>query len=232
MKKLLAVALALALLLAACAEAADVAGTWYLNALVMNGATVSPAAFGVEMSITLKEDGTAIAATTNEAGSGEGTWSIDGDEVTVVIDDQPLALALRDGELVADLVAQTMIFGREKAVAETFEPAPPVAAEIEDFDGEWETFQVCISGTYYDTAVLDEAITASVKGGTVTMNGFLFSDTQFETALQDGTLVFRAEDAESVLFDALTLRMLEDGSLSLTLNTGADDVVFILRRAG
>ena len=233
MKKLLAVVLAFTLLIAvACAEAADVAGTWYLNALIMNGTTLSPAAFGVEMSITLKEDGVAIAETTNEAGSGEGTWSIAGDTVTVVIDDQPLDLTFRDSELVADPGTQTMIFGREKSVAKAFEPAPPVAAEIDDFAGEWETYQVCISGVYYDTAVLDEAITASIRDGTVTMNGFLFSETRFETALSDGALVFQAEDAESVLFDALTFRMLEDGSLSLSLNTGADDVVFIMRSAG
>ena len=65
MKKLFAIVIALAMLLsaAALAEAADYTGVWYLNAMEAEGESYSPATFGIEMSIELKEDGTAAGTT-------------------------------------------------------------------------------------------------------------------------------------------------------------------------
>ena len=81
MKKLVSVMLACLMLCAAAfcvAEAADIAGDWYLASISMNDVAYNAADIGVSATLTLAEDGTAaFAANTLEDGSAAGTWTMD-----------------------------------------------------------------------------------------------------------------------------------------------------------
>ena len=98
MKKLFAVVIALAMLLSAAvvAEATDFTGMWYLNNMEMEGMTVSAAEFGMEMTFDLKEDGTVDAhqARGEETDDKQGTWTAEGDTVTITVDGEAMEFAL------------------------------------------------------------------------------------------------------------------------------------------
>ena len=237
MKKLFAVLLALAMLLsvAAFAEAADVVGTWYLNELVTEGSSLSPATFGMEMSMTLNEDGTASAATVQgeETEEESGTWSIDGTTVTVDLNGSAQAFEFADGALSAEMDGMTMVFGQEKVEGEVYVPAEPVEAAQEDFAGSWTATKVGFGDTYFDWAIMadmfGDPLTAVIDGTTLTLNGFMFSGEAIEMAYDAGALAFSAEDPDAQMVAGVTAQILEDGAMKLTM-TVSDDAVFILEK--
>ena len=237
MKKLFAVLLALAMLLsmAAFAEAADVVGTWYLNELVMDGASMSPATFGMEMAMTLNEDGTASAATNavEDEPESSGTWTIDGTTVTVTMNGEDQVFEYADDALTADTGDGTMVFGREPAEGEAYQPGEPVAAAEEDFAGSWTATKAGFDGKYLDWTVmgdmLGDPMTAAIEGTTLTLNGFLFSGEAIETTYADNALTFSAEDPDTEMVGGITVQLLEDGTLKLTM-TMSDDAVFIMEK--
>lgn len=237
MKKLFAVALALAMLLSAFAfaEAADYVGTWYLNGIEMDGETYSPASFGMEMYIELREDGTATGSNSmaGEVDVQDGTWTAEGDTVTVTIDDAPTVFTLEDGNLVSasEEGDMKMIMGREKSEVEAYTPADPKAdAALEDYAGNWSAFKLGTDGVYMDCDIIGMDLSAAIEGTTVTFNGFVFSDEAVETTFADGALSFAAEDPEAALIAGIDAQLLEDGNIMLTL-TISDPMTFILQRA-
>ena len=248
MKKLLAILLAMAMLLCAVALAETVeaveeaaepdpaeafVGVWYLNEMQMEGMSISPASFGVEMTIELKADGIAVGNSVQgeEVENKEGTWAVEGDTVTVTIDDEPMVFTVQEGNLVADSDGMVMIFGTEKVEAEIFEPAAArTDAAEEEFAGAWTAFKINMDGTYMDAALLGEEITATIEGTTVTLNGFLFDGDAFETQYADGALAFSVEDPESALIAGIKAQLLEDGTMALTI-TASEDLVLIMNRA-
>lgn len=235
MKKLLTLALALAMLLsaAALAEAADYTGMWYLNAIGAEGESFSPATFGIEMSIELKEDGTASGTYTmgTENEVKEGNWEIDGDHVNVTIDGSTMTMKLEDGALIGDGDGQTMAFGREKVDVEVYVPAAPKAdATVEDYAGKWVSTKIGTEGIYLDSAALGMDFTAAIEGTTVTLDGILFTNEAVEATFADGALTFAAEKPDEALLSGLTAQLLEDGNISMTLKF-SDAMEFIMQRA-
>lgn len=251
MKKLLAILLAMAMLLCAVAlaetaetveaveEAAEpdpaeaFVGVWYLNEMQMEGMSISPASFGVDMTIELNADGTAVGNSVQgeETETKDGTWTLEGDTVTVTIDDEPMVFTVQEGNLVADSDGMVMIFGTEKVEAEIFEPAAArTDAAEEEFAGAWTAFKINMDGSYMDAALLGEEITATIEGTTVTLNGFLFDGDAFETQYADGALAFSVEDPETALIAGIKAQLLEDGTMALTI-TASEDLVLIMNRA-
>lgn len=230
MKRMFAIAIALAMLLsaAALAEAADYTGLWYLNDITMEGMSVTPSAFGLEITLELREDGS-VTYTSNEEVS-EGTWMAEDEAVTVTVGDEPLTLALREDSLVSESDGISMVFGKQLAEVEVFAPAMPVAAAAEDYVGSWKAFKINMDGDYIDTVLLGEEITAAIEGTTITMNGFAFTGDVIETAYVDGALAFEAEDPENALYGAVKAQMLEDGTLSLTLSANDSAFELIMNR--
>ncbi len=236
MKKLFAVVIALAMLMsaAAFAEAADFSGMWYLNNMEMEGMTLSAAEFGMEMTFDLKADGTVDAhqARGGESDDKQGTWTAEGDNVTITVEDEPMVFTLTEGNLVADADGIKMILGREKIEGEAFVPGEPKTDAVEaDYAGAWKAYKISSEGMYIDAAAMGfDDLTAAVEGTTVTLNGFLFENEVFETALTDGALTYAAEDPESVMISGIKAQLLQDDNMSLTL-TASDDLVFIMTRA-
>lgn len=233
MKKALAALVVLTMLLSAVAvaEADSLVGIWYLNTMESDGTSFNPADFGVEMSIELKDDGTAVVLSSEDE-TKEGTWSAEGDTVTVTVDDDPLVLTLTDGDLVAEEDDMKMVFGTEKSEAEAYVPGAPIEAAVEDFAGAWTATKIEMDGTYYDVALLGVEVTASIEDTTITLDGFMFSNNALPLEYADGVLTFSDTDEESGSFGSITAQLLDDGALSLTLDAGeTGSFAFIMVRA-
>lgn len=69
-------------------NAADYVGMWYLNSMEEDSQVFNPADLGAEMSFDFREDGTvhAIFHTAGNIDEGEGTWTIEGDTLTVTLE--------------------------------------------------------------------------------------------------------------------------------------------------
>ena len=193
MKKAFAALLVLSMLLSAVAlaEAADVAGTWYLVQMEQGGQSFNPADFGMEMTLDAGRGRHRHHGRHDRRGRPSvGTWTIDGTTVTVTIDDQPLDFALEDGKLTASQDDMTMIFSQEAPDVEAFVPAEPVEAAVEDFAGTWKAEKIGLEGQYYDVSLLGADITATFEDTTITLDGFMFSNQSLSLEYADGALSF------------------------------------------
>lgn len=217
MKKAFAALLILSMLLSAMAvaEAADVAGDWYMIEMQAEGMTINPADMGMEMILTLAEDGTASMSGMGDEPS-TGTWAINGTTVTVTIEGDPLDFTLADGKLTASQDDMTMVFSKEASA--TFAPAAPVEAAAEDFAGTWNAERIGMEGQYYPVSILGADITAAIEGTTITLNGFMFNNTAIQLEHADGKLSFSGSVEDATL--SITASLLEDGTMALDMDAG------------
>ena len=235
MKKAFAAMLVLAMLLSALAvaEAADLVGMWYLVELSNQGQTFAPADLGMSMSIELKEDGTAHLDSSVEGGVGEGSWSVNGDVITI-IDNAGTAMdmTLQDGRLVGDVQGVTMTLAREEpGEVIDFAPAAEVEAAEADFDGDWKAEWIGMEGEFYRASILGSEVNVNIESGAVTLNGFQFDNVALPLEFADGKLTFSGTDPDNGFQLSITTVMLEDGRMSLYLDAGAQGAVtFYLAR--
>ena len=224
MKKLISIFLTAVLMLCApclgaMAEADEVSGAWYLNAIESGGVSMNPASIGLEMTLTLHADGSAVVSMTSEE-DGAGSWVREGDKITAQIDGEPMEFTLAGNMLIAgDEDGDTkMTFGREKEIAEAFQPAPAMAnPELADFDGTWIATMIDAMGVQLPIAVTGMEMTLIIEGGVVSVTQTAGGDevlTGAEGTLQGGALTVSSDpltDGEALSF-ALTLH--EDGTMS------------------
>lgn len=231
MKKIFAVMLALALLLslAAVAEAADFLGVWYLSEVREDGQSYSPADFGMSMSIELLEDGSAVGKSAMGADAQElsGTWTQDGDTITVIIDDEAMAFTIEDGTLVSGGDGAQMVFGREAVEVEIYTPAAPVTAEEADFAGTWTAIKYGFDGTFYNADVMGvDDMTAEFTDDGLLLTGMFGSDEPFPVTFADGMYSFETDD-ENQMFSSIKAQKLEDGNLMLTMEISGEMVLIM-----
>jgi len=234
MKKLTAIILTLALLIfpVALAESADFLGTWYLNEMTMGDNVLSPSALGMDMTLELNEDGTAVLASpTEEAARQEATWKLEGDVVTVTVDGEDMTLSLQDGALKGEQGGMGMNFGREKVETETYQPAEARADATEaDYAGNWQAAYMDMDGTYLPASMLGMDLTAVIEGTGMTLNGMYgFENNAYEAAFSDGALVHQGGDDE--MYTSITAQLLEDGALRMTFMSGDTPLVLFLEKA-
>jgi len=106
MKKLLSLPLVLLMLLCgmAFAEAADYVGVWELTSVEFDGTHYAPEDMGVDMTMTLNRDGSALLDSGSVSGPAQGYWVETSRGITVYDDvDNPMALVLSNGKLVSDI---------------------------------------------------------------------------------------------------------------------------------
>ena len=237
MKKAFAALLILTMLVAAVAvaEGADVAGTWYLLEMSQGGQSYDPASMGMSITMELNADGTAVLTNPMAEEPENGTWTLDGDTITVVDESGvPMVLTMADGKLTANEDDLTMTFGRE-IEGGVFAPAAPVEAAEEDFNGTWEAYKVGAMGGFLDASVLNEQMgtenfNITIEGGQVTLNGFMFSGQSTAATFADGKLTLsELSDASGV---GIVIQMLEDGTMALNMDAGEQgSFAFYLNRA-
>ncbi len=232
MKKLFAVIIALMMLLsaAAMAESADFLGDWYLIGIESEGTTYSPGAFGMSMSMTLNEDGTAYVESVqgSDPEASEGTWILDGDALTVTIDDdEPQTFVLVDEMLVTEDEDSVMVFGREPEEIEVYTPAEVIEAEETDFDGSWTAFKYGMDGVFMDAATIGMDMDAEFDGDSLLLTGFLGSETPYTMTFADSAYSFETDD-ESQMIASIKAELLEDGNLQLTMTFTDSNIVLIM----
>lgn len=206
------------------AEEADVIGTWYLNVMEMEGTEMNPAAMGMEMSLEVSEDRTALVKMTDEEDM-TGTWEIE-DGVFMFTDetDTVMKFTFAEEKLTTEEDGIKMIFGKEKAEAEIFEPGTVVAEpSMEDFDGNWNVVTVDLFGMQMPVAMAEFEMSLTIENGKATMHyndGSSETDAELTGVLEGDTLTLTAPEAAEeemyTLFDleVLNLRLHESGVLS------------------
>ena len=159
MKKALALLLVCLLALTAAltgvAEEASLTGVWTLTQLQSQGVTIDPAIAGLEMAITLNEDGSAIIEMTG-VGSEAGTWTTDGETVSVT-DASGAAMPFtigEDGTLSIEQDGAALILTRGAADASAAGAAASPAGADASFAGTWTLTQMQTEGITADPTAL------------------------------------------------------------------------------
>ena len=171
MKKLLAIVLVLAMLLGAGAhaETAESAymGIWYAVAVEAEGQTFPLEAYGVEMAIELREDGTGLADAAHgmERIMDDVTWQIEGDHLKLMLDGDPAEAVIEDGKLRLSSEGFTIVMTREKAPAGTGAPAAPVTdAAAEGYTGAWYMAEYEMDTMAWTPADLQMTVLLELRG--------------------------------------------------------------------
>jgi len=235
MKRFLALAIALIVSLfvlctgaLAALESGDILGVWYLNSLVYNDTPIDPASIGMEITLVLNEDNTALAQVPEDEDQS-GSWAIvDGQVVVSVGEGDEMALTLVAGDLVADMGDGTMIFGRERAEAEPFEiTSIRIDVILSDFNGAWIAFLVETGGMMFPADAMGFEATLVFEDSKVTATAFGVEQ-PLEGDVSAGVLTATGVDAlgETV---TLSFNLHEDGTVSTAFD---EDVTLYFQRAG
>ena len=235
MKRILALLLACLLLCAPAlaetvtlsAEAAALCGVWELSALIVDGATLNPAFYGMTMTLTFNPDGSFISDDGKQPVNA--AWQVaDG----VVKAGNATLTPLDDGRLSLASGSNTMLFTQREhfdvAVAPTPSPTPVPTSEPsatpaptlspEDsrapFCGEWLLTSLISNGVTLNPALYGVAMTLTFHA-----DGTFISD----DGKQVTTTTWQVTD-EGITAGKATLTPGEDGSL--TLISGGNTMVF------
>ena len=177
MKKLFSLILALCMacmLIPAMAED-SITGEWYASLA------------GVTMVMNLAEDGTAEMSMPGTENVAAGTWVLDGEKITVTIEDSPAEGTYADGKITLGDEDMTMVFTREMPQGIQIAEVNPAAA-AEDFDGTWNIVYIGYNGTVVDASAA--GLSMSVALGETSYGLKL-------EMLQDGMLALTASMGET-----------------------------------
>ena len=215
---LLACLMALTMALTGAAESLSPVGSWTLTGVEMQGMTLDPAMLGMEITMTLNEDGTAEMGMSGLV--EEGTWSMDGDTVTMLDangDTMTLTLA-EDGTLRGEDDGVGMIFthsGEAAPIANEM-VAPEGALEdvaLADFNGEWTSTRAVVMGQEVPMEQIGQQMDANIQDGSVTI-----------TTTDGSGTIQAALDGNALIVDNAGVQMpfylLEDGTMSMSLDIG------------
>ncbi len=221
MKKLMCAALALmlALTMGVGALAEDATGLWYLNSVEMAGMSFSAATMGMENHMMeINADGTFTISFGDDVETG--TWSVNENGAYVLSDDDDALefVLAEDGTLCLteeeDGMTVSMVFGREQAVAETFDAgavyADPVLA---DFDGTWAMTVMDASGIQVPVTDMGLQFVLTIADGNVTLD-FVYGDKSATSETAAATLT------DGVLYVETGMDVEGYSELNLTLHEG------------
>ena len=197
MKKLFSLILALCMACMLIPAMADdsITGEWYASLA------------GVTMVMNLAEDGTAEMSMPGTENVAAGTWVLDGDKITVTIEDSPAEGTYADGKITLGDEDMTMVFTREMPQGIQIAEVNPAAA-AEDFDGTWNIVYIGYNGTVVDAAAAGQQLSLAQVFGTNAL----------PLTFADGALSMSVALGETSY--GLKLEMLEDGMLALTASMG------------
>ena len=229
MKKLISLLLAL-LLCCACAiaEEASPAGTWYLNSILYTGVTVPSHYFGLDMILTLNNDGSASIAVTGQP-AAQGTWTLDNGQITVTSGTMTDVYVYDGYALAAQAGDMTLLFDHTPSIPVVYKDSPISATATQnDFFGSWycvavETDQGQIPPIFADMNIamsIDAYDVACVNLYHEYNIGWVGNVTAFDNAQITVALL----DQETP--KAVTLRMHENGILSYVDGEGDETVTY------
>ena len=236
MKKLFSLILALCMvcmLVPAVAEE-DVTGEWYLKTMKQGETEYDAGAIGYNITMTLNADGTGTMLSPASEEPTPGSWTLEGDKITVTFEDSPIGGTVADGIITLSEGEMVMTFSREaNEVIQVAEVNPAAAAE--DFEGTWD-----IAYVGYNGLIIDPSTTGQEMPGLVVENGAMkftgnnslsqaFGTNTIPLTFADGALGMSVSMDETSY--GIKLEMLEDGMLALTAAIGSMSVQMFFVKA-
>ncbi len=236
MKKLFSLILALCMvcmLVPAVAEE-DVTGEWYLKTMKQGETEYDAGAINYNITMTLNADGTGTMLSPTSEEPTPGSWTLEGDKITVTFEDSPIGGTVADGKITLSEGEISMVFTREKPEGIKVADVNPAAA-AEDFEGTWE-----IAYVGYNGMIIDPSTTGQEMPGLVVENGAMkftgnssmsqaFGTNAIPLTFADGALGMSVSMGETSY--GIKLEMLEDGMLALTANMGSTEVYMYFVKA-
>ena len=152
-----------------------------------------------------------------------GSWVLDGEKITITIEDSPAEGTYADGTITLGDEDMTMVFTREMPKAVEI-AAVNTAAAAEDFEGTWDIAYIAYNGTVVDASAAGEQLPGLVvENGAMKFTGEsslaqVFGTNALPMTFADGALSMSVALGETSY--GLKLEMLEDGMLSLTASMG------------
>lgn len=231
MRKTIAVILAIlqiAILLSAASANETAAGMWYLRTLITDGYEIDVATLGVEGSLSLNDDGTAILSQSEKV--YEGTWRTESGRIIITMGNSDAEAIIDGGRLVLSGGDSTVMkFDREKPGEQSLaEPNPD--AQPADFNGEWTCISLVMKK---DQTIIVIPIAVATEQGInipniVMENGnmkFLGEDVssvpgaqpEYAMRFEGGKYTNLEENADSEISSYAELHILQDGTLLYSL---------------
>lgn len=199
----------------------DCTGVWTLNALEVGGLTLDASVVGMEMTLALNADGSAVLQSPG-AQASTGSWSMLGSQLIIAAGAEALPATL-DGDRLyirADENGTRMVFGRQR-VNSAFQPAAArTDVTLSDFNGSWRADSMGILGMRY---AADQPMTLEIDEGRVRLRlsggSGEASDYEVQAALEGNVLRVPApQDVAGA--QELWLQLLEDGTLAHSEESG------------
>jgi len=216
----------------------DITGEWYVQTMRQDGMDINGSllsGMGMNIVLTINEDGTASMTMSGQEGPQEGTWTLEGNtgklafatELTFTVEGDTLEVTQpSEGQ-----EPPVIVFGRTPAEAD-LGPGPAVeGAQLSDFNGNWNATSVMTFGFPLPLGAMGGEITMTLDEGKAAVhvvakdleNGGAVketSDNEFTAEMTDeGTLYvdFGGEDILSAIQlsgSGIYLTLHEDGRLS------------------
>lgn len=215
MKKLLSLLLALAMMLGcvAFAESVDYTGTWVLTGVEIPGVSMGPsmlAMSGMEITMTLNADGTAVLTAAGEEEVGNWTATETGVSLTDAsgVTD---ALVYQDEMLVMEQDGARMMFTREGAAPAIVEDAEPVAQANVDpasFEGQWLLSKVSMMGMNFSAEDLGMYMAFVLSEG----KGIMGTNESEDGSIVTAEVVYAVAEAEGIGTALTIVPVLEEGA--------------------
>lgn len=198
----------------AASDDAALFGIWYLNTLDVDGTAVSAADMGMHMTLVLREDGN--ASSEGMDAQAEGTWSVEGETVTLTLGEDAADFRYTGSELSAEQDGLVLHFTREEPTAGYSPAAARDAADAVEFEGVWTPFLISADGVSIPVDLLEQSGSLEEAIGLPDLN----------LAIEDGSVRFAGQEpapgeiAGGALHFSfgridMSLRLLEDGALCL-----------------
>ena len=240
MKKLFSLILVLSMavmLVPALAESADVTGEWTADYS------------GYAVVLTLNADAT-FSMEVAGMGGAEGTWTIEGEALSLTAQGQTIVYDVKDGKISASQGGETLEFTRagaeEAAPAAETAPAEVKAAEVtfadvnpdaaaEDFNGEWCVQYVAAGDEIAANDTGEVTADIAIKDGGITFgsgSGFseLFGDKALEMEFAGGAFSY-SRDFFGVSL-SFRIEMLQDGMAAATMSIDEESFILYMTRVG
>lgn len=203
----------------------DVIGEWILTGVEVAGTTFPLSVLGIEMTMTLNADGSVYASGSleGEDETSSGTWTRDGDAVTIALDGEPEVFIIEDSTLVAEMDGTKMIFSRADGEQPDSGDGSLNDAVLTDFIGTWSAYEIEMMGIKLPMETYGVEMTFAFDGKTVSLS----SDS---TGDSGETTLFYMEGSTLVLEGNTYVRLHADGTMSISASVEEIDAVFWLKR--
>ena len=225
---LLALLLSAALLVGAAAETAgdDFLGTWYLNEALYNGARFSPSAIGIEVTLILNADGSALVV--NSGTELPGTWSEADGSIILRDESEEMKLVFEDDSIVVDGEdGMRMVYRREPGSENPYEAPMLEEVAFEDFEGDWTAVSVNLNGVLFTIEQMGVKQAFAIGDGRVELIEGESDPVELEYAQVENALELTDPDGSGV---PMRLCLHEDGALSARMEQSGGFVVIYFEK--